>query len=331
VAADTASSLGIVVIGRNEGERLVRCLESVLGGAPPVVYVDSGSTDGSVAGAKSAGCDVVELDPIKPFSAARARNEGLAWLLRRAPGLEFVQFVDGDCEVADGWLPCAAAELKKRPDAAAVCGRLRERHPDVSVYNRLCELEWQGSPGEVTACGGNAMLRVAAFRAAGGFVANLVAGEEPELCLRLRRAGWRILRIDSEMATHDAAMTRFSEWRQRMTRSGVAYAQATAMHGSSPERFCLRDNVSIVVWSLLVPAVSLAALLPTRGWSLALLALYPLLVVRIAVGRWRTGNRLRHACLYAVFCVLGKWPQLGGQLRYLASRTLRRADTAGNP
>ena len=41
------SQLGIVTIGRNEGERLRRCLSSVVGRGMPVVYVDSDSTDGS--------------------------------------------------------------------------------------------------------------------------------------------------------------------------------------------------------------------------------------------------------------------------------------------
>jgi GT2 family glycosyltransferase len=331
VRVTVSVSPGVVLIGRNEGERLARSLASVLGAGSAVLYVDSGSSDGSVALAKSRGCAVLELDPATPFSAARARNEGLAELLRRAPGLALVQFVDGDCEIASGWLSRAAAELEKRTDVAAVCGQLRERHPEVSIYNRLCELEWQGPAGEVAACGGNAMFRVAAFRAAGGFAADLLAGEEPELCLRLRRAGWKILRVDAEMATHDAAMTRLRDWRERTIRSGLAYAQASAMHGRGPERFCVRENASILIWSLVLPALALAALVPTRGASLALFALYPLLALRIALGRWRGGNPPGHACLYAVFCVLGKWPQLAGQLRFLRSGTRHRASTEGSP
>jgi glycosyltransferase involved in cell wall biosynthesis len=129
------STIGVVVIGRNEGERLRRCLESVRSGA--VVYVDSGSSDGSVALARSLGVEVVGLDLSSPFTAARARNAGFERLLQFDPSAEFVQFVDGDCEVAAGWLERARKEFEARSDAAVVCGRLRERFPDATVYNRL--------------------------------------------------------------------------------------------------------------------------------------------------------------------------------------------------
>ncbi len=68
--------VGVVVIGRNEGERLVRSLESVVGKAAAVVYVDSASSDQSVANARRIGADVVELDRSEPFTAARAECRG---------------------------------------------------------------------------------------------------------------------------------------------------------------------------------------------------------------------------------------------------------------
>src|SRR5215472_6326791 len=128
------ASIGVVAIGRNEGERLRRCLESVVRQADAVVYVDSGSTDGSVALARSLGVETVELDLSIPFTAARARNAGLRRLLEVDPAVEFVQFVDGDCEIVPGWLERAAEELATRPDVAIVCGRRRERFPQASAY-----------------------------------------------------------------------------------------------------------------------------------------------------------------------------------------------------
>ena len=71
----------------------------------------------------------------------------------------------------------AAAFLEHRADVAAVCGRLRERFPDASVYNRLCDAEWDAPPGETRYCGGNAMLRLQALRAVGGFRDDVIAGE----------------------------------------------------------------------------------------------------------------------------------------------------------
>ena len=316
------SRVGIVVIGRNEGERLERCLRSLerLECEATAVYVDSGSSDASVAFARSRGCRVVELDTSTRFSAARARNEGLRHLLAEQPEIEFVQFVDGDCEVAAGWIPRALEMMRASPETAIVCGRRRERHPEVSVYNRLCDLEWDTPVGETTACGGDFLARARPVQQVGGLDATVVAGEEPELCLRLRRAGWRIHRIDAEMTLHDAAITSFAQWWRRDLRTGHAYAQATAMHGSAPERFRIRENASIAFWSLALPLAALAAAPLTRGASLALFAVYPLQVARIARRERRRTRSASDAWVYAILCVVGKWAQLAGQVKYLHHR-----------
>lgn len=44
-----------IVIGRNEGQRLIDCLGSLLGQVRRVIYVDSGSSDGSVEAARARG------------------------------------------------------------------------------------------------------------------------------------------------------------------------------------------------------------------------------------------------------------------------------------
>ncbi|WP_242729061.1 glycosyltransferase family A protein [Microcoleus vaginatus] len=96
--------IGLVASGRNEGQRLRPCLVSATDKVARVVYVDSGSTDGSLELARSIGADTVELDLSILFTPARARYEGFARLLELAPAIEFVQFVDGDCELVDGWV-----------------------------------------------------------------------------------------------------------------------------------------------------------------------------------------------------------------------------------
>src|SRR5581483_8804078 len=222
--SDTAT-VGVVVIGRNEGERLRRCLASLVGAGAYLAYVDSGSNDGSVAMAGSLGVEVVELDSAEPFTAARARNAGCEALLRSHPELQYVFFVDGDCEVIHGWIGEAVRFLESHSDVAVVCGRRRERHPERSIYNLLCDIEWDSSPpGETGACGGDAVMRIAAFRQAGGFRADLICGEEPELCARLRQSGWRIWRLAADMTVHDAAMYRLTQWWQRTVRVGYGYA-----------------------------------------------------------------------------------------------------------
>jgi glycosyltransferase involved in cell wall biosynthesis len=312
--------LGVVAIGRNEGERLRRCLESVAGRADWVVYVDSGSTDDSVTMAEDKGALVVELDRSIPFTAARARNAGLERLRAAAPSLELVQFVDGDCEVVAGWLERAERELAARPEVAVVCGRRRERHPDVSVYNRLCDLEWDTPVGLADASGGDAMMRAAPLAEVGGYNPDLIAGEEPDLCLRLRQHGWKILRVDAEMTLHDAAMTRFAQWWKRSMRAGHAYAEGAALHGREPERHWVREARSNWFWGLAVPAAALALAPLTAGGSLVLLGGYLVLAVRVYAAMRRRGWASGDARLYAAACALGKIPQGLGQALYWSKR-----------
>jgi GT2 family glycosyltransferase len=210
----STNKVGSVAIGRNEGERLIASLRSVIREVPPawVVYVDSGSIDQSLENARKLGVAAIELNSALPFTAARARNAGFERLRAGQPRPEFVQFIDGDCELAEDWLGTAERFLAQHPDVAVVCGQMREQYPERSVYNWLCEQEWKRPIGEAEACGGNAVFRVAAFEQVGGFRLGLVAGEEPELCLRLREQGWKVWRLDTAMAVHDAAMTRFGQW-----------------------------------------------------------------------------------------------------------------------
>ena len=312
-----ASGIGVVVIGRNEGQRLARCLHSLLQGADKVMYVDSGSSDGSPQLARSLGVEVLLLDMGTPFTAARARNEGFCALQRRLPSMRWVQFVDGDCEVDGGWLAAAQAFLDDHPDVAVVCGRRRERFPQRSVYNLLCDLEWDTPIGEAKACGGDALMRVDALAAVGGFRPELIAGEEPELCVRLRARGWKVWRLDAEMTLHDAAMTRFSQWWRRSLRAGHAYAEGAYLHGQAPERHWLRESRRAWLWGLGIPLVIVLACLLLGGWCLLLLLVYPLQVVRLAR---RGGKSVRENWLQAVFLVLGKFPEMLGQLKFLRHR-----------
>jgi len=314
--------VGIVVIGRNEGERLRSCLASVIGRAGTVVYVDSGSTDESVVTAQELGAEVVSLDMNVPFTAARARNAGLNRLLAVDPGTEFVQFVDGDCEIVTGWLGCArrAFDHHGAPGLVAVCGRLRERFPARSLYNRLADIEWNAPIGEVIKCGGLAMFRVDALQGAGGFREELIAGEEGELCLRLRRRGGRIVRLGDDMGLHDMAMTRFSQWWRRATRTGHAYTEGFLLHGQGPERYCRRETFSLAFWGLLFPLGVVWLAEPTRGASLLLLAAYPLWIFRTARGLARRGLSRSDSRVYAFFCIVAKFAQSRGMIQYALGR-----------
>jgi len=295
------------------------CLESVVGKGR-VVYVDSGSTDGSVEMARGMGVEVVGLDLSTPFTAARARNEGFARLSALEPEVEFAQFVDGDCEVVAGWLERAVEELTAKPKAAVVCGRRRERHREATLYNRLCDIEWDTPVGEAKACGGDAMIRAAAFREVGGYDASVIAGEEPEMCVRLRAKGWKVFRVDADMTLHDAAMTRFGQWWKRNVRAGHAYAEGYTMHGAPPERHGAKSVRSNWVWGLLVPALIVALAWPLPIVSAVLLLAYPLMWFRIHRGERRRGRSACDARAYSMFVLLGKIPQAMGQLKFKWSR-----------
>ena len=315
---------GVVVIGRNEGARLERCLAAVSHTGVPVAYADSGSSDGSVEVARNAGALVVALDPAEVFSAARGRNEGFHALLAAFPDLDFVHFVDGDCELIPGWLEAGSASLARHPDRVLVCGLLRERDPGRSIYNRLCELEWDEPIGAITSCGGIFMVRSAAFVRAGGFDTSLVSSEEPELCSRLAAAGGELARIDVSMALHDADMTRLSDWWTRQQRCGYGDLDSALRFGENRRRV-----VSVWLWSvgwlvaalLLVGATGLYQGLLAMAGVFALCMCIPLLQIgRIA---WRSAaadRGSRDALALGVFLMLGKWPRLQGHLRYLVDR-----------
>ena len=270
------AKLGVVVIGRNEGDRLRTCLLSLDPVTRPIVYVDSGSTDGSAGLARSLGAEVVDLDLTIPFSAARARNAGFDQLIETAAEIEYVQFVDGDCEVFPTWLGKAVQTLEAQPGVAVVCGRRRKRHPEASVYNRLCDIEWDTPLGETRSCGGDALMRVCAFKQVGGYNPAVIAAEDDEVCVRIRGAGWKILAIDADMTLHDAAMTRFRQWWKRAMRCGYAYSQGASMHGKPPEKHFLRERRRLVLWGFAIPVLILGAAWPTTAWSLFGFLLYPI-------------------------------------------------------
>jgi GT2 family glycosyltransferase len=308
-------TVAAVVIGRNEGARLVRCLTSLTGQAAPIVYVDSGSIDGSIETARRLGAEVVELDMSLPFTAARARNAGMARFDDAT--VDCVQVIDGDCEIQPGWIAAAAAFLEAHPDVAAVAGRLRERHPDATIWNRLANAEWNQPQGEADAVGGTAVLRLQAIRDIGGYNDDLIAGEEPEMCLRLRQKGWRIWRLDHEMALHDIDMTAFRQWWRRTRRGGHAYAEGAALHFGEAGRYRLRETARALAWGAVLPLAALLGAVLISPWALLLLLAWPLQVLRLIFIRGYPPDQ-------AVFLTLSKLPEAQGILLYWRDRLIGR-------
>ncbi|WP_238363857.1 glycosyltransferase [Mesobacterium pallidum] len=318
VAPETGrDQVAAVVIGRNEGARLERCLTSLQGEADRIVYVDSGSTDHSVAFARQIGAEVVELDMSQPFTAARARNAGFEALKPNLP--DCVQFVDGDCGVEKGWIAKGIAFLETRPDVGMVTGWRREIAPEASIYNAMAQHEWHRPAGQITACGGDMLLRAEAFDALGGMNPQVIAAEDDELCVRLAKAGWVLWRLPEPMTLHDAAMTRFSEWWRRAVRTGHGFAQVGWLH---PEYF-VTERKRAWVYGAALPLLFLVgleieplALLAALGW---------------AWNYWRSAESLKREGMgrqrwhQALFLVLSKLPNVIGMLRFHARRRAGRA------
>ncbi|MDO6413267.1 glycosyltransferase family 2 protein [Sphingomonas sp. BIUV-7] len=312
--------LAIVVIGRNEGERLKACLRSVIGEGP-VVYVDSGSSDGSQDFAHALGAKVIQID-VPHFTAARARNAGASFV--QEP--QFLQFIDGDCEMQPGWIAKGMAALEADPSLALVFGRRRERHPEASVYNALCDDEWDVPVGEVGACGGDILIREVAYRAVGGYPEDMIAGEEPDMSMRLRAAGWRLARIEGEMTLHDAAIMRFGQWWRRTKRAGHAFAELAWRHPRSTWPNWSASVWRDVIWGGLIPALAMLGIVGGLFRPVFLLitaaciALFLVNIARIYRRRLAEGLPPRLARASAVLLMIGKIPEFAGFVAFHRER-----------
>jgi len=318
--------IAAVVIGRNEGDNLKLSLQSVCLAGLSAVYADSGSTDGSAALARDLGFRTVELDPSRPFSAARGRNEGLEEALKHGT-VEFVLFLDGDCILQPDFPPAAVRIFEQNPDCAIVTGHLSERHPEASIYNRLCAIEWRGPAGKIenmNGLGGIMLARVSALREVGGFNEQAIAGEEPDLGVRLGLAGYSASEIARDMATHDAQLTRFSQWWTRAVRGGHALAHRYARHGRTRFKDGVRELRSDLFWGLALPLLILVLLWPTRGLSLLLAVAYPLQGWRMYRRYLRSGLSPGDASLATRFILLGKFAEVVGIMRYCVNRVRGR-------
>lgn len=315
------TDVGFVVIGRNEGARLELCLRSVLAVSKRVIYVDSASTDGSVSTAERLGATVVRLPPDGRLTAARGRNAGYKELRARFPEYEVAQFLDGDCILQSTWIPAGLQFLEAHPNVGVVCGRRFEAHADASIYNALCDDEWDTPVGESRECGGDALVRCVALDQIGGYNIDLLAGEEPEMTARMRAAGWRIWRIDVPMSEHDANIRSLRQWWRRTQRGGFGYAQVWAATKGLPKRLYGRQLRSALAWVIAAPLLTVLAAIFLREPMILLLVpfAYALQFARIA-RNCRAPAKLTKAALI----LFAKIPEAVGAARFLLARGGRR-------
>ncbi|UCH18053.1 MAG: glycosyltransferase [Burkholderiales bacterium] len=319
--------VSVVVIGRNEGNRLVRCLASVTAarwGATTyeLLYVDSRSSDGSIERAAAMGARAYVLDDAAPC-AAKARN--LGW--RRSRG-EFVLFLDGDTELDPDFVGHALIALRDRSLCAA-WGHRRESNPGQSLYTRVADLDWVYPTGRTLYFGGDVLVRRAALEGVGGFDPTLNAGEEPELCARLRAAGWQIAHIDVAMTRHDLALTTFRAWWRRAYRSGVAYAEVAdrmRRRGDALWQHEAARDFRHGLMFLVAPVVLMASLIWAPLLAATLVAVALAMLARTATRcAWKAPGRTLLHWQYAFFTHVQKIPALFGQLAWRRARRQRSA------
>jgi len=312
--------IGVVVIGRNEGERLVNCLKSLLRQnceKIPIIYVDSGSSDGSCEKAQELGVEVVNLDLSTPFTAARARNAGFTKLRENHPEVIAVQFLDGDCEMLEGWLSSTAKTIEENPDVVAVCGFREERYPEKSVYNRICNVEWQmGKIGEILNFGGDVMIRAETLAAIGGYNEKVIAAEDDEVSIRLRQTGGKIVRLAGIRVIHDANMHNAKQWWQRAKRSGYGFAQVAYLHGKSPEQKFLKELRRTWLWGMIVPVIAIALVVVSHGLSLLLFLRYPLTAIKVIYQSHKQGFTWKDSLAWGISCSLSAFPAVLGTIRF---------------
>jgi glycosyltransferase involved in cell wall biosynthesis len=322
----TAPLLSVVVIGRNEGERLRHCLLSIgnmqwPGGETEIVYVDSASTDDSREVARQLSARVIAVRPSRP-TAALGRNAG--W---RASHGRFVLFLDGDTILDAAFVAESLKDFQE--DTAVVFGNRREIQPEASVYNAVLDLEWLSRAGIVDSCGGDALMRREALEAVDGYDENLIAGEEPEMCRRMRERGWKVLHVDRPMTGHDLAMTQLSQYLKRSMRTGYAYAEVS-------ERF---RGTRLPLWdaearhnrnrawmqSAFVVLSLLTSLILRNPWPLCLLSvLLLLLCARSAMKASAKTSSLTLRVFYGIHSQLQQIPIYIGQLQYWSDRRMGR-------
>lgn len=312
---DLVGPVGIVIIGRNEGAKLEEVFGAVKHANCPIIYVDSDSSDNSLQIAKSQGIETLSLQGVPNLNASKARNAGYRKLIEKHPSLQFIQFLDGDCTLINGWVSEALNLIQQRIDVAIICGTLAEKNHHISNYKLLSSLEWKAPIGEVLFTGGNFLIRKSSFEQVGQWDEDIIAAEDNVICHKIRQAGWKILRANVKMAVHDSSIVNFYSFWNRCVRTGYAFAQVASKFGHENHNMFTREVRSTIIFGGIIPLLILVCLFWNPWISLALLSAYLALFVKIYIklpGDWSQSESL----IYAASCVISKFPGFYGILKY---------------
>ena len=291
-------TFSVIVIGKNEEAHLGACLRSVQAaaaevGAAEIVYVDSASTDGSVAIAQSLGVRVLSLRPDWKHTPAAGRYIGF----HHTTG-ELLMFVDGDCVIEREWLSRALAYFAE-PEVAGVAGFLN----DLDTHGRTIPFvgERARAVKTLTTLRGIAAYRRTALEQAGPFNPHLRSEEEAELALRLRRAGWKLLHLPYQMGFHHRGIPQLQAMLRnlRLGRvSGVGLTWRYACQRGQGWQFCREQLGTTMLFGLLLlllsPGIAFFALGLT-SYALPFLALAVLWVLSVMVKKRSLNGPIEYA------------------------------------
>ncbi len=255
---EQSSITGVVVVATNDNASPKTAIHSA-GDGRAIVFVAVGGAPDATAIAKSAGAVIAE-GPDRSFSpAGRARNAGYRQLKKIAPHLQYVQFVDAETTLDPDWIETAEKFMARRPEVSIVAGGLKTHSGSNMALASTGARNHADEEGEIQCVlGGSALMRVESFEAAGGFRGDLLTAETVDLCIRLRRRGARIWRLDETMGLRQPASKSVGWWSQSRQR-GFDNAYCASLHGGPPERVGMLDTVLAVVWGFIFPAAVIIA------------------------------------------------------------------------
>ena len=197
-------NLDVVIITKNQGWNVRRLIESVMRETEgrvgtEIILVDSASTDDTVDVASEFPIRVIRLSKRQRLTAAAGRHAGLS----QTSG-DIVLFLDGDMELRRNWIDAAMKTFVAEPNIAVVSGLVVDQPLNARRSQSLESLEElsESRYSDVPHGGGAAAYRRSVLDEVGSFNPYLFSDEEPELCLRIRHAGYRIVRLEQPIADH---------------------------------------------------------------------------------------------------------------------------------
>lgn len=253
--AQQKALIGAVIVGSDPRVSPEAAIRSLPEGCA-VVFMPLGPMNEAVAAARKAGAEIADIGK-GPQTAGRAKNAGYRHLKKILPGVRYVQFMDAASVLDPDWLVHAEKFMERRPEVAVIEGRMRRRNGDEVRFPTVAEQRKNETPGEiVSVVAPGAFMRTESFEAAGGFRGDLLSCEDDDLCIRQRRRGAHIWRLESDMMIREPRKT---SWWKRAVLRGFDNAYAMSLHGGPPERHGVGETVRAVLWGFFIPVGIVAA------------------------------------------------------------------------